>query len=182
MEELIEKAKEGDKGAFTELVVINKSKLYMLSRNFLSREDDIEDAIQETMMKAFFKIKTIDHNEVFEYWIGRILINECKMISRKKTQREIPTDVEILQEICIPQNSKEGNLTDIEYFESRNDFQILIKKLKEDEKTLVTLHYEIGYTTKQISKILNIKEGTIKSKISRVKKKLDEIKKKGGEI
>ena len=103
-------------------------------------------------------------------------------IQRKSPKREIPTDVEILQEICIPQNSKEGNLTDIEYFESRNDFQILIKKLKEDEKTLVTLHYEIGYTTKQISKILNIKEGTIKSKISRVKKKLDEIKKKGGEI
>ena len=181
MEELIEKAKEGDKGAFTELVVINKSKLYMLSRNFLSREDDIEDAMQETMIRAFFKIKTINHNEVFEYWIGRILINECRTINRKKYKREIPTDVEIIQEIFIPQRSEEGELTDIEHCEARNDFKALIKKLKEEERTLLILRYEIGYTTKQISKILNVKEGTIKSKISRAKNKIDKIKKKGGE-
>lgn len=179
MEELIQKAKEGDKEAFTELVILNKSKLYMISRRFLIREADIEDAIQETMIKAFFKIKTIEHNEIFEYWIESILINECRTINKKKYKREIPTDVEILQEIFIPQRREDGELTDIEYCEARNDFKTLIKKLKEEERTLLILRYEIGYTTKQISKILKIKEGTIKSKISRAKNKIDKIKKKG---
>ncbi len=181
MEELIEKAKKGDKEAFTELVILNKSKLHMISRRFLMREADIEDAIQETMIKAFFKIKTIKHDEIFEYWIESILINECRTINKKKYKREIPTDVEILQKIFIPKSSEDGDLTEIEHFEARNDFKTLIKKLKEEERTILILRFEIGYTTKQISKILNIKEGTIKSKISRAKNKIDKIKKKGGD-
>lgn len=52
------------------------------------------------------------------------------------------------------------------------DFDILIKDLSNQEKAIMTLYYYLGYTTKEISKILNIREGTIRSKISRAKIKI----------
>lgn len=52
------------------------------------------------------------------------------------------------------------------------DFQFLIKNLKNDEKTILTLYYCEQYTTKEISAILRKNESTIRSKISRAIKKL----------
>ena len=55
------------------------------------------------------------------------------------------------------------------------DFKLFMKKLNRDEKMILILYYQDGYTTKEISELLEIKEGTIKSKISRGKTKLRKI-------
>ncbi len=51
-------------------------------------------------------------------------------------------------------------------------FQHIIKNLNKEEQLVLNLYYYCGYTTKEISKILKIKENTIKSKIHRAKMKL----------
>ena len=59
MEELVVKAKKGDKEAFTQIVLILKEDLYKIAKTRITNEADIEDAIQETMIEAYKSIKKI---------------------------------------------------------------------------------------------------------------------------
>ena len=69
MEELVEKAQKGDKEAFTQLIHTIRQDLYKIARCRLSCEDDIEDAVQETMISAFKNIKIINnhYNNSYKY-------------------------------------------------------------------------------------------------------------------
>ena len=55
MEELIEKAKNDDKRAFSELIIAIEKELYLIAKTRLSNDDDIGDAIQETIYKSYKK-------------------------------------------------------------------------------------------------------------------------------
>ena len=59
MEELIKQAQKGDKEAFTQLIYEIRQDLYKIARCRLSCEDDIEDAVQETMIETFKNIKKL---------------------------------------------------------------------------------------------------------------------------
>ena len=74
----------------------------------------------------------------------------------------------------IEQNDEVRKIRSKEIDMSNIEFEDLISFLKEDEKIILTLYYYLGYTTKEISQILNKREGTICSKISRAKMKIKE--------
>lgn len=159
MEELIEKAKNKDKEAFTELILSIQKELYCVARIKLQNEEDICDIMQETMLSAFKDIKKLKENKYFKTWIIKILINKCNKMYRNKK--------------CISLEENESyNYIIQEDKNDKMDFDILIRNLNNQEKTIMTLYYYLGYTTKEISKILNIREGTIRSKISRAKTKI----------
>ena len=81
--ELVEKVKNGDQIAFSNLIEKVKYKLYKTGMSILKNDDDTCDAIQETLIKAYKKITTLNNNEYFTTWIVRILINQCYDIIRK---------------------------------------------------------------------------------------------------
>ena len=80
MEELIKKAKNGDKEAFTTLMLSLEKELYKIAKTRLKSDDDIYDAIQETIIEAFKSIKKLKKTEAFKTWIVRILINKTNDI------------------------------------------------------------------------------------------------------
>lgn len=162
MEELVKKAKNNDSDAFTNLILNIEKDLYCIARSKIDNENDIDDILQETMIIAFLNIKKLKNNSRFKTWIIRILINNCNKFYKKKKYQSLDEDG-VLNKI----NSVEIDLSNIE-------FQNFISFLKEDERTILTLYYYLGYTTKEISKILNKKDGTICSKISRAKIKIKE--------
>ena len=84
MEELLDLAKSGNEEAFTKIIISMKSELYGVARTRLDNEDDIEDAIQETMIIAFRRLKTLRKNKFYRTWFVKILINECNHIYRKR--------------------------------------------------------------------------------------------------
>ena len=69
MEELVVKAKKGDKEAFTQIVLILKEDLYKIAKTRITNEADIEDAIQETMIEAYKSIKKIKDVSKIKQWI-----------------------------------------------------------------------------------------------------------------
>ena len=85
MEELVLKAKSGNKDAFTQLILEIKSDLYKIAKTRLSNEEDIKDALQETMITAFKYMKTVKEPSKFKHWIIKILINQCNKIYKKKS-------------------------------------------------------------------------------------------------
>lgn len=162
MEELVERAKNEDSDAFTNLILNIERDLYCIARSKIDNENDIEDIMQETMIIAFLNIKKLKNNSFFKTWVIRILINNCNKFYKRKKHKSIDEEEEIKKI-----GSVEMDLSNIEF----KDF---ISFLNEDERTILTLYYYLGYTTKEISKILNKREGTICSKISRAKIKIKE--------
>ena len=161
MEELVQKAKNKDSTAFSHLILNIERDLYNIAKSKIKDENDIDDIIQETMLIAFTNIHKLKNNSYFKTWIIRILINNCNKFYKRKKHKSL--DNEILANF----DSAEIDLSSIK-------FQDFISFLNNEERTILTLYYYLGYTTKEISQILNKKEGTICSKISRAKIKIKE--------
>ena len=158
MEELVEKAKNKDDKAFTELILHIEKDLYCIAKSRIDNENDIDDVIQETMITAFYNMKKLKENRYFKTWIIKILINNCNKFYKRKEVKSID-EKDILDKNCTI------DISEIEF----SDF---IAFLNEDERTILLLYYYLGYTTREIADILNKREGTICSKISRAKKKI----------
>ncbi len=161
MKDLVIRAKKGDETAFDELIMQIKQQLYLIARTQLKDEDDIADAIQDTIIICYKNIKKLKDNMLFKTWIIKILLNECRKIYKKNKNRDY-----------ISLDEKSIEISSEENFDKNIGFDVLIKNLEDEEQLLLTLYYCSQYTTKEISEILKIKESTIRSKISRTKTKL----------
>ena len=84
MEALVTAAKNGDKEAFVQLIRINKQSMYKAAWVYLRNEQDIADALQNTILSCYEKIQGLREVKYFKTWLMRILINECKDILRQK--------------------------------------------------------------------------------------------------
>lgn len=164
MKELVEKAKNGDEKAFIELIISINDYLYKIARTRLYCQDDIEDAIQDTILSAFCYIKRLKNPEFFKTWIIKILINNCNKIYKNKSKNDVHYEDYLLKSYTNEQNE----------FESNIDFYILLKNLNYNERIVIVLYYGLGYKIKEISKILEINENTIKSRLARGKEKIKE--------
>lgn len=159
-ESTISLAKKGDKEAFLVLIQDNKVSLYRIAKGILKNENDIEDAFQNTIIKAYEKIHTLKNDNYFKTWIIRILINECNNIIKLNTR-------------VIPMEKLRENVYEDSYCSS--DIREAVDLLDEDLRIVILLFYYEDIPQKEIAKILNLKHGTVRSRISRAKEKLYEI-------
>ena len=173
MDELINRSKKGDEEAFTELILSIKNDLYKIAKTRLNNDCEINDAIQETIIKSYNHFRKLKDNSKFKSWIIKILINECNTIYKKKYKKK-----RIIDKILIEDNF---NNTDnsIENSDSVIDFNILLGSLNYEEKIIITLFYNNRFTCSEISQILNINVNTVKSKLSRTKEKIKKSYKGG---
>ena len=89
MKNLVKQAKHGNKEAFAELIQINKVNMYKVARSILEKDEDVSDAIQDTILICWEKLDTLNNNQYFKTWMTRILINCCYKIINKNN-REFP--------------------------------------------------------------------------------------------
>lgn len=161
-ERLVRKAKSGEKDAFSELIRENKLSLYKIARGMLKRECDIEDATQNTIMKALESINSLKNNNYFKTWLIRILINECNIILRNNKRENLVNVSEGFS--GLRHDDKYENL----------DITNAVNMLEIDLREVVVLYYFEDFKQKDIAEILGIKEGTVRTRLLRAKKKLKE--------
>ena len=158
-----------------EIIKKNKTQLYKVAKSILNDEEDINDAIQETLINAYNKIDTLKNKKYIETWITRILINKCYDIIDKNKVHER----KVQKAIDTYSNYENDN------FEQRTIVQKAVSQIDEDLKLIVIMYYYNQFSVKEISKIMGIPSGTVKSKLSRARTKLYEILKReeeqGGE-
>ncbi len=168
MRKIVEKAMNGDKDSFSELINYLKMDLYKIAKVRLKNEDDILDAIQETIISSYKSIKKLNNPDNFKKWIIKILINKCNNIYLEKNNNNISLE----------------EFTNIYEYEDEKDFsniemEDILKYLNDEEKMIITLYYLEDYKSKEIAWLLDMNENTVKTKISRAKNKL-KIKLEGG--
>ena len=163
MEELIEKARDGDEESFTKLVLYIKDDLYKIAKTRILNEADIADAVQETMIEAYKSIKNLKDSSKFKNWIIKILINKCNRIYRRKYKKDVS-----IEEYDI----EDTKTNDIKKLESEINFYDIVKILDYKERIIIVLYYMEEYSVKEIKEILNMNENTINTHIYRARQKI----------
>lgn len=177
MEDLIKRSLSGDYEAYIELIQSIQGELFKIAKSQLNNIDDINDAIQETIINSYNKLYTLKENKYFKTWIIRILINECNNIYRQNKKRS-----NLFSKVLSNSNlyNMRNYNNDFQCTENNIDFYILIEKLKPRERLILSLYYKNLYSPTEISNILNTNVNTIKSELYRAKNKLKKYYKKGG--
>lgn len=171
MDLLIKRSKKGDRDAFVKLMKENELSLYKIAKSILKNDEDVADAMQETILSALENISSLKDNKYFKTWLTRILINKCNTILRKnrKTIRlEDYLDVGYTENFIQSITIREG-----------------IKTLSDEQKLVLNLHYMMGFSSREISEILNEKESTVKVRLFRSRNKLKDffqVNKKGDAV
>lgn len=155
----VKRAKGGNKEAFCNLIRINKIAMYRVSKSILSKEEDVEDAVSEAILKAYKNIKSLKDESLFKTWLIRIVINESNNLYKKR-QREIAFEKDHFSKIKVNDTYKDLTLHNA------------INSLDDDLRTITILFYFEDLKYKDIAKVLGIKEGTVKSRLSRAKERL----------
>lgn len=164
MNDIVKKAKNGEIGALEQLIHMYEVKLYKTAKSILDCEDDINDAVQQTIILVYKNIGQLKDEKRFEAWMFRILVNKCKDIWNQNSNRNKKM-IDLDEGKDVPGIEKE-------------DYSFVneaLNKLKEEYKEVTILYYYDGFSVKEISKILNLPQGTIKSRLSRARKKLETI-------
>lgn len=162
--ELIKKAKKGDKQAFEQIIDYYQNTLYKIARTRLNSIEDIEDAIQETIISAYKSIHKLYNISKIKSWLITILINQCNYVYKQK-QKNATISFDLIE--------GKNQIDTSSQIHSNIEFESLMKTLNNNERTILFLYYSEKYRTKEIGKILNINDSTIRSTISRAKKKIE---------
>lgn len=160
----------GDKDAYTELIKSIQVEMYKIANSQLNNIEDVNDAIQESIINSYNKLHTLKHPCYFKTWIIRILINECNNIHRKRKRQ-----LGLFNKISNSVNVNSSTEKEIQNKENDIDFDLLIQHLNYDERLILTLYYKNQYTPTEISHILNTNVNTIKSRFLRAKQKLQKL-------
>lgn len=176
MENLVKKAKKGNEEAFSKLILAEKDSLYKIAISRMKTIEDAEDVIQETVIEAYVKMHTIRKNESFKSWIRTILLDMIKTFYERKAKKDIKIQTKLME------NFEKDNVNNIIKTEQDMDFKMLLNKLENEDRTIILLFYNDGYKIKEISKMLNMNENTVKTKLSRARKKIEKMKQGGDKI
>lgn len=170
---LVEKAIEGDIESFEKLIQNHQKFAYNVALKYLKDPVDAEDITQEALIKAFKYLKNFKKNSKFSTWLYRIVINTCKDELRKKskTEKNISMDNDDSYVSEVEDHSYEP-LKSIEKHEVSKNIQSAIEQLKINYKEVIILCDIKDYSYEEISEILEVPIGTVRSRISRGRKKL----------
>lgn len=170
---LVKNLKKGREDAYRQIVEEYGNRLLRTCYLILKDREEAEDVVQETFIKVFRNIDSFRENSNLYTWIYTITLNLSRDRLRKK-QDMFTIEVELV-----------GN-NDVEYeVEKSIDKELLRKELFEINslyREVLVLFYFEELSIKEISNLLNEKEGTIKSKLSRGRNILKESLLKGGRL
>ena len=148
-----------DEQTFVQEVREMERTLYRVSRGYLPTWEECADAVQEALAKAWAKRGTVQP-EHFRAWLMRIVINECHNIGRRKRRVTPCAEVE-------PPNPAQS-LPSADAADLRESLSALPEKLRAP----LLLHYLEGFPLAEVSRVLRVPVGTVKSRLHQARKAL----------
>lgn len=146
------------KEEFTKLLNPILNKLYRIAYSFLKDKDKASDALQDSTLSAFKNFHALKDVQSFESWITSILVNRCREILRRE-KKIIFTEYSEGLDKAFP-------VDEYEVLESNMFIITLLDTLSDKYKEVIKLKYFGDLSIKEISIILNIPEGTVKSRLN----------------
>ena len=160
MEKMIRAAKAGEPDAFTRLMKSQMQSMYKTAGAILMNDEDIADAVSDTILTCWESIGCLREEKYFRTWMTRILINKCNDIIRRKKY--------ILQ----------ADIPDKPYIDSgfeNTEWKETINMVSDKYRLVLVLYYIEDFNTKDISEMLGMPEGAVRSRLARGREQLRQI-------
>lgn len=169
---LIQLSLKGDESAFAALIRPYKSRIHSLCWQVLHDQERAEDLTQETFIHAFRHLSEFRQEARFYTWIYRIALNLSLNALRKKKVKEREDLVADLGKETRQELWKKGNTLEFERHELQQFIDKAVQTLPSSQRDVFILHDIEGLPHQQIAERLNIKPGTIRSRLHYARKRL----------
>ncbi len=166
-QQLLARAREGDRSAFRLLVEHHIKKAYDVAFGFVRDHDLADDIVQDAFLRAFGALEEFRGDSKFSTWLHRIVVNlSLNRVKRErmKAVREVP----ILNAASLV--SSQG--MDVSSVDVRSHLERALHELPTLQRAVVILRHYEGMSTKQVSRILQCSEGTVKTHLFRGLRKM----------
>jgi RNA polymerase sigma factor (sigma-70 family) len=163
---LIQQCRKMQREAQKAVYNLMAKKLHYTCKRYLKKEEDIEEVLADSFYLIFTKIDQLKEDAAFVSWARTITVNQCLLFLRKN----------INFNIYIDDLKYDGfNVTEEEYPIDENELLNLVEELPDGCRTIFNLFVIEEHSHKEISKLLNISEGTSKSQLNVAKTKLRQL-------
>ena len=167
----IKQVLKGDQDAFAEVIELYKDKVFQICFRMLGNRHEAEDISQEAFIRAYVNIHTFNQKRKFSTWLYRIATNLCiDRIRKKKPDYYLDAEVKGTEGLTMySQVAAEGQLPEeeVEEMELQNEIQRQIMKLPDKYRSVIVLKYIEELPLQEISEILDLPLGTVKTRIHR---------------
>ena len=152
LEFLAKQASKGNEECFVTLCNLLKTKLFRTAKGILGNESLALDAVSEAIFRAFRGIKRLRESKYVDTWFIRIQVNVANDFLRRQ-KHEI-----VMEE--VPEGIYHDDHSELEFTQ-------MIKSLQPELREIISLKYYSGYMLREISEVLNVPEGTVKSRLNK---------------
>jgi len=168
--DLVQRARNGETRAFDQLVEKYTPKLYGLVYHMTSNREDTNDILQDVFTKAYRSLKRFRGKSSFYTWIYSIATNMTLNFLKKRNRRRtmslndvdlsIENDPDFIEATSKSDPVREANLSELQ-----KSLNMAMQQLSVDHRAVVTMFDIQGMPHSEISKILGVSEGTIRSRL-----------------
>ena len=160
---LIIAARQGDLAAFDSLVSLHFVRVSSIARQYLHSRQEVEDAVQDTFVKAYQSIHTFRGDSQFRTWIIRITINTCKNRRGSFWSRFVSTGDEAPLLLSVDNSMN----TERSVLDQARSTELLraVRSLPEKQREPIVLHFFEELSGAEIAAILGCNESTVWSRI-----------------
>ena len=153
---LVEAAQAGDHDAFEALAAGAVDRLFAIARLVLRDVPSAQDAVQETLVRAWKDLPRLRDPDRFDAWLHRLLTNACA--DQGRLRKRWSAEIQVIR--ALP--SSDGGYGAMD---DRDQLERGFKRLKTDQRVAFVMHHYLGLTVPEIAETLGIPEGTVKSRL-----------------
>jgi RNA polymerase sigma-70 factor (ECF subfamily) len=165
---LVIRCRQSDKEAFSELVGRWQSRLWHYAYKVTGSEPAAWDIVQETWYSIIKGIRKLNDVSVFPHWAFRIVNSKCSDWLRKnQLQNKLNTRLE--------SQARDNTHQDHDSDTKSESLRTAVEKLPPERRALLELRYHEGFDIAQIARILDVPEGTVKSRLHRTIEQLKQM-------
>ena len=190
LKRLVELAKTGDQQAIAQLYEQTSRRAYYLAKQLVKDEDQAQDIVQDAYVKVFTNLPLLEQVENFQGWLNTIVVNRSKDYLKKKKPMLFSQMVSEEDEGSELDFEDEGGYFSpdqkVDYAETKRLIQGMIDRLPQEQRMAIVLFYLEEMPVKQIARVMECSEGTVKSRLNygrkAIKAQVLELEKKGTKL
>ena len=162
--DLVERAQRGDHEAFEALAVDAYHRLYAIATRMLRDGYAADDAVQETLVRAWRDLRSLRDRDRFGGWLHRLLVRACADQASRSRGRRF--------ELAIDHNEPVDPTDDMARIGDRDEIERAFLTLPLEQRAVLVLAHYVGLPAPEIADSLGIPIGTVYSRIHRAKRTL----------
>lgn len=158
--ELVHRAQRGDLPAYTTLIARHRVSLERYALHLLGQREDAEEALQDTLVRAYRSIGQCSQPERFRAWLARILVNRCRtaMARRASIARHTLRD-EALERVTVEHPAQRDGWPD--------EIQRALATLPADSREAFLLKHVEGFSYEEMVELTGASVSALKMRVSR---------------